>query len=224
MRVRVLDVALVVLTLCAVTTTTLVARRELLPPRTDARSQAPRPIRVPDWGEYARHGHRMGPAEAPVSIVVFSDFQCPYCGVLMSRLREVRDAHPAEVAVVYRHFPLRNHPHAAPAARASDCAAEQGKFEAFHDALFAGQDSIGAWEWSRFAQAAGVMDLPRFAACAAGTGPLPTLARDTVAAARLRVTATPTLLINDMRFEGAVPTDTLEAYVRRALAGAATAP
>lgn len=223
MRVRILDIALVVLTLCAVTTTTLVARRELFPPRTDTRAQAPRPTQVPDWREYARQGHRMGPAEAPVTIVVFSDFQCPYCGELMSRLREVRDAHPAEVSVVYRHFPLGNHPHAIGAARASDCAAEQGKFEAFHDALFAGQDSIGTLGWDRFAQAAGIADLPRFGTCAAGTGPLPTVARDTVAAARLRVTATPTLLINDMRFQGAVPKDTIEAYVRRGLTAATTA-
>lgn len=220
MRARVLDAALIILTLCALATTGLVVRRELFPPPA-AQAQAPRPTRVADWREYAREGQRMGPAEAPVTIIVFSDFQCPFCAVLMSRLNEIRSAYPREVSVVYRHFPLSSHPHAVAAARASECAAAQGKFPAFHDALFAAQDSIGVIGWGRFAAAAGVADLPRFEACAAGTGPLPSLERDTVAGRHLRVSGTPTLLINEVRFQGAVRKDTLEAYVRRALGTAA---
>lgn len=135
----------------------------------------------------------------------------------MDRLNQVRTSYPREVSVVYRHFPLPNHPHAVGAARASDCAAAQGKFSAFHDALFSAQDSIGVVGWSRFATAAGITDLPRFEACAASTGRLATLERDTAAARRLRVSGTPTLLINELRFQGALPKDTLEAYVRRAL-------
>lgn len=160
---------------------------------------------------------------AVATIVVFSDFQCPFCGTLMSSLREITNAHPAEVSVVYRHYPLPRHPHAVAAARASDCASEQGVFTAFHDALFAGQDSIGVASWARFAAIARVPDLPRFEACAAATGPLRSLDRDTAAARRLRVSATPTLLINDVRLQGAVPVDTLEAYVRRALRTASRA-
>lgn len=216
MRARVLDGALIILTLCALVTTGLVVRRELLP----APTQAPRPVRVSDWRGYAREGHRMGPAEAPVTIVVFSDFQCPFCGLLMSRLREIGSTYPEQVSVVYRHFPLPNHPHAVAAARASDCAARQGGFSAYHDALFAAQDSIGRLGWDRFAIAAAIPDLARFRSCAAETGPMQTLARDTVAGRRLRVAGTPTLLINDMRFQGAIHMDTLHAYVRRALASA----
>jgi len=137
---RLLNVAVAVLTLCALVTTGLVARRELSTPWT-----APAPgVRIPDWRSFTREGHRMGPAEAPVTVVVFSDFQCSFCAVLMDRLRTIREARPDEVSVVYRHFPIEGHQHAAPAARASECAAEQGRFEPFHDALFAAQDSIGA--------------------------------------------------------------------------------
>jgi protein-disulfide isomerase len=216
-RARVLDGALVLLTLCALATTALVVRRELFA----SRPQAPeRPVRISGWREFAREGHRMGPAGAPVTVVVFSDFQCPFCGTLMSRLNAVRQAHPQDVSVVYRHYPLSSHPHALAAARASDCAAAQGRFDAYHDALFAAQDSIGTTEWDRFAQTAGVPDLPRFRACAAETGPLASVARDTVAGERLRVSGTPTLLINDLRLQGAVPQDSLDAYVRRARAAA----
>lgn len=211
---RVLDAALVVLTLCAVVTTALVVRREFFPA---AQAQAPRPEKVPEWRSFAREGHRMGPVEAPVTIVVFSDFQCPFCAVLMSRLDEVRRAHPGDLAIVYRHFPLASHPHALSAARASDCAAEQDRFAAFHDALFAAQDSIGVVPWTRFATVAGVPDQARFQSCVKGTGALATVERDAAAARRLRVTGTPTLLINDVRLQGSVRLDTLEAYVRRAL-------
>jgi protein-disulfide isomerase len=71
--------------------------------------------------------------------------------------------------------------------------------------------------WDRFATAAGVPDLARFRACAADTGPVPALARDTMAANNLYVRGTPTLLINGQRLQGALPMDTLEAFVRSAL-------
>ncbi len=217
---RLLNVAVGVLTVCALVTTGLVVRRELSTPRAAA---VPGTIRIPTWHAFAREGHRMGPAEAPVKIVVFSDFQCPYCAVLMERLRMVREARPTEVAVVYRHFPIDGHRHAVPAARASECAAEQGRFEPFHDALFAAQDSIGAFSWDRFATTAGVGDLPRFNACAAATGPVPALGRDTLAGNQLYVTGTPTLLINERRLQGVPSMDSLEVYVRQALRSAAPA-
>ena len=159
----------------------------------------------------------MGPANAPVTVVVFSDFQCPYCGVLMRNLRDVQTAFADEVAVVYRHFPLPNHPHALEAARASDCAALQGRFTEYHDALFASPDSIGRVDWSRFAVAAGIRDLPSFQACASDTRRSLTIERDIEAANRLRVTGTPTLLINGLRFQGAMPADTLALHIRKAL-------
>lgn len=215
MQERALNVALLVLTACALVVTGLVVRREVVDP--PARAHAARPVEVVSWREYGREGHRMGPPTARVTVVVFSDFQCPYCGALMRSLHEVRAAFPDEVAVVYRHYPLPNHPHALGAARASDCAATQGRFIEYHDALFAAQDSIGLVEWSRFAVSAGIQDLEAFQACAADTARSARIVRDVSAGGRLRVTGTPTLLINGLRFQGAMPAETLAAHVRRAL-------
>lgn len=216
-----MNVAVGVLTACALVTTGLVVRRELAAPRT---ASAAAPVRIQGWHEFARQGQRMGPPKAPVTIVVFSDFQCPYCAVAMERLRQVRSAHPTEVAVVYRHFPVAGHRHAVAAARASECAGEQGRFEPFHDALFAAsRDSIGIVPWERYAEASGVADLPKFRECANGSGPVPALARDTLAARKLYVSGTPTLLINGLRVVGAPPMDSLEAYVGRALRASAPA-
>lgn len=159
----------------------------------------------------------MGPERAPVTVVVFSDFQCPYCALLTQRLRVLRVKYPQNVAVVYRHFPLAAHQYSMAAARASECAAAQDRFEAFHDALFASQEAIGRVPWTHFALMAGVRDTTAFNRCTASDSALSVVARDSAAAKRLGVTGTPVLLINQTRLEGAQPLDTLEAYVARLL-------
>ncbi len=212
-RERLLDVAVTVLTLCAVVTTGLVVRQQIFP----ARPRVPKPRAVPEWRMFAREGHLMGPASAPVKIVVFSDFQCPFCALLTMRLRTVRSEYPTQVAVVYRHFPLRIHHGAVGAARASECAALQGRFEPIYNALFTTQDSIGRVPWEYFAGKAGISDIGAFGKCVASRVPFPNVARDTLAGQALEVHGTPTLLINGTLLEGTPPLDTLEAYVQRAL-------
>ncbi len=209
-RDRVANAALVVLTLCAVATTGLAVRRELSAP------PGPRPRVVDTWRSVAAAGHRLGPADARLTLVVFSDYQCPFCAVLSQRLRDLRTRHPGEVAVVYRHYPLPRHPHARAAAKASECAGAQGRFEPFHDALFASADSIGVVPWDRFARAAGVPDMARFTACAASEAPVAALALDSAAGQELQVTGTPTMLVNERLITGVPPIDTLEAFVRQA--------
>lgn len=209
-----LNFVLGALMLCALVTTSLVVRRELLNPRPTSGVRS-----VPEWRSLAMVGHRMGPPDAPVTVVVFSDFQCPYCAALAKRLRAVRQMYPTQVSVVYRHFPLASHPYAIDAARASECAAEQGRFEAFHDALFAGRDSLGVEAWERFATTAGVGNLRAFSRCVRASTAVPALARDTVAGDQLHVSGTPTLLINGTMLVGSQPLDTLEEYVSKALRG-----
>jgi protein-disulfide isomerase len=201
--------------LCALLVTVLVVRRELF--AGNGATSAADLVYVDGWREYARGGHLMGPKRAPVTLVVFSDFQCPACRVLAGSVHEVRTRHPGAVNVVYRHFPLRAHAAAIPAARASECAAAQGRFEAFHDVVFARQDSLGRLPWASLARDAGVPDLAAFDRCERDASPLPALAADTAAGARLGVTGTPTLLINGRRLVGAPATSVLDEYVREAL-------
>lgn len=203
-----------ILVICAVVLTGVVVRREFASPDAEAAERAPARV-IADWREYAKDGQRTGPADAPVTIVEFSDFQCPYCRMAAARIDSLRQEHPGEVAVVYRHFPLPNHEHAVAAARASECAGEQGRFWEMHDQLFAAQDSIGRVGWARFASSAGVRDSLSFQGCLSRGGRLPALERDTAAGNRLGVRVTPTLLINGTQVLGAPPLDTLRAYVRR---------
>lgn len=85
----------------------------------------------------------IGPKDAKITIVEFSDFQCPYCNRGRTTMEEVMKAYPNDVRVVFKHYPLPFHKDAEPAAKASWAAQQQDKFWEFHDALFKNQDKIG---------------------------------------------------------------------------------
>jgi protein-disulfide isomerase len=205
---------LVILTACAVIVTGLLVRREL-----SGGDRASTPVeKVRDWKRYASAGQRIGPADAKLVLVEFSDFQCPYCKQVHDDLEAIRARHPDEVAILYRHYPLDAiHPHARSAALASECAAAQGHFEAFHDAVFERQDSIGTIAWSEFARRAGVPSVPAFDQCVAEKRHAPRIEEDMAAARRLEITGTPLLLIRETRIGGALPREELQRRIDAAL-------
>lgn len=84
-----------------------------------------------------------GAKNAPVTIIEYSDFECPYCGAFHPTMQQVMKNYEGKVRWVYRHFPLSFHPQALPAANAAECAAEQGRFWEYGDQLFANQDKLG---------------------------------------------------------------------------------
>ncbi|MBB4636674.1 DsbA family protein [Longimicrobium terrae] len=214
----------VVLALCAIVVTGILVRREFFPGTRSVEGTTV-PSTVSDWAQFGMEGHRIGASSPQVTIVEFSDFQCPFCRVLALRLDTLRAEFPNEIAVVYRHHPLAAiHPHAVAAVGASECAARQGRFWAMHDALYAGQDSIGSRTWARFAEAAGVEDAAGFDACMKENAVPEALTSDTAAGNALQVHSTPTLLINQFRLAGAAPLDTLRAYVARARSTATPHP
>ncbi len=178
------------------------------------------PVTIEGWREYSKDGHRVGHDDTPVVIVEFSDFQCPFCRSAHADLRSILKERPTEVAMVYRHFPLQGvHDHAVDAALASECAANQGRFEDFHNLLFSQQDSIGVRSWSAMADEAGVHDLDAFRTCRDGNIGAQALANDTLAAHELGLRGTPALLVNNLLVGGNPGRDRLEELVDRALRG-----
>ena len=150
-----------VLCLCAVVITGLVVRREFSerPAEIEARE-------IQDWTRLLEDGRWLGDPAAPIRIVEFSDFQCPACARARDRLAQLRQQYGGQFAVVYRHYPLEKvHPHARAAAIAAECAAEQGRSQAYHDLLFERQDEIGSIAWEELASQAGVGDLDAFRSC-----------------------------------------------------------
>jgi len=102
-----------------------------------------------------------GGAEAPVTIVEFSDFQCPFCAKATPIVAEVLKKYPDKVKYVFKHYPLPFHPAARPAALASMAAQEQGKFWEMHDVLFRNQQTLDASKLEEYAKEAG-LDVARF--------------------------------------------------------------
>jgi protein-disulfide isomerase len=206
----------VVLIGCAVALTGMYAYREFMPKT--ATAAAP-PVRtVAAWRQFAAGGHRSGPSDAAVTIVEFSDFQCPFCAAFERSVRDVMARHPRDVALVYRHFPLQTaHPYAMAAAIAAECAAEQVPFEAMRRSLFDHQAAIGLWPWTQFADSAGLTDRARFSRCIADSATAPRVTADIRAATALRVAGTPSILINDLFLDGAPPPAQLEGYIEQAL-------
>lgn len=210
------NVLTAVLTLCAVVVTGLVVRREFFAPQPPDPT-APR--QVAGWEPLATGASVLGSADAPVRIITFSDFQCPFCARVNEGMERVRANDPQRVAVVFRHFPLENiHPHAVAAANAAECAGAQGRFEAYHDALFAAQDSIGKRAWDAFARQAGVPDLAEFGRCVAENRFAARVATDQKAGEKLGVNGTPAFIFEGKLITGADAPERLDAWVKEALA------
>jgi protein-disulfide isomerase len=209
----------VVLVCCAVVVTGLVIRRELFQDRAAGAAQAQAPREIRQWKQVAAAGSVIGRPDAPVKIVEFSDFQCPFCARIQTSLDEIRAKYPDQVAIVYRHYPLEAiHPHAFGAALAAACAEEQGRFKPYHDALFQRQDSIGTTGWDRLAEAAGVPDLPAFRECVESKRFKGRVDEDVKVANRIGVQGTPSLIINGTMVYGASSVEDIEVRVRKALA------
>lgn len=136
-----------------------------------------------------------GPQQAAVTLVVFSDFQCPYCAKLEPTLAQVLAAYPSDVRVVFKQFPLGMHPNARPAALASLAAGQQGKFWEMHDLLFQNSADLSRAKLEALALTLG-LDVPAFVAAMDG----PTLAQqvdsDLAQGRAANVRGTPSLFVN----------------------------
>lgn len=108
--------------------------------------------------------HIRGGKKALVTLVEYSDFQCPYCQAVAPTLQQILQEYGDKVSLEYRHYPLSFHPMAQPAAEASECAAEQGKFWEYHDALFANQSGLSPELFRNLAQTL-KLNVSRFTSC-----------------------------------------------------------
>jgi len=146
-----------------------------------------------------------GPSAAPVTIVEFSDFECPYCSGLFPTLKQVEKAYGDKVRIVYRQFPLTAiHPHAQKAAEASLCANEQQHFWEFHDSLFGNQRDLTVEALKRRAEEM-KLDSAAFNACLDSGKHADAITKDIDEGARAGVTGTPALFINGRLLSGNQP-------------------
>ncbi len=144
-----------------------------------------------------------GPADAPVTLVTFSDYQCPYCIRSESVLAEVLAKYPKDVRLVHRHFPLDQiHPFARPAAEAAMCADEQGRFWDFHDAIFARNGKLDAKTFGTIGADLG-LDTAALDRCIAERRFEAYVQNDAQAGEKAGVTGTPAFFVNGIPLKGA---------------------
>lgn len=157
--------------------------------------------------------HIRGNKDAKITIVEFSDYQCPYCARFHTTLEKVMENYPDEVRWVYKHFPLDSiHPYARKAAEASECAGEQNKFWEYNDKLFANQSSINIAYLSTVAKEL-KLDTKKFDKCLADGTYAKKVDDDFQYGKKLGVTGTPGAFLNGQKLGGAVPYEQLEAMI-----------
>jgi protein-disulfide isomerase len=156
-------------------------------------------LAVSDGGRPAK-----GPANAPIQMIEFSDFECPFCFRANPTIAQVLSTYGDRIRLVYRHYPLPNHPNARPAAEASACANEQGKFWEFHDRLFANQSRLSLDDLKQHAAALG-LDAGKFNTCLDSRRFQKDVEEDLAAGQQVGVSGTPHFFINGRALSGAQP-------------------
>ena len=163
-----------------------------------------------------------GSPEAPVAIVEFSDYQCPYCArYATTTLKQIGESYGDKVYYVWRDYPLGFHPNAIPAALAARCAGGQGKYWEMHDQLFLNQVKWSEQEdpqaiFAELAQGLG-LDTEKLAQCVAKEQDKDQIEADLKLARDLGIRATPTFFINGQKLEGAQPFSEFQALIDQAL-------
>ncbi len=159
----------------------------------------------------------LGPDRAPITIVEFSDFECPYCRQSLTVLKALRQIYGERIRLVYRDYLGPNHPHALRAAEASRCAGEQGKFWEYHDLLFDRQSSGKGWDFLSLANELELQDAA-FRSCLSSDRYRNEIAKDLEEGLKLGVMSTPTFFVNGRPIVGAQPSANFQALINKLLA------
>ena len=175
--------------------------------------------------EYTRYdiptenAYAIGPADAPITIVEFSDYQCPFCRRWHDEVYEpLLAAYPGKIRLVYRHLPLTSiHPDALSAAEAAMCAGDQDAYWQYHEKLFS-SESLGNTTYIQYAQDLG-LNMTAFETCMNDRKHQQAVQADSDFAINLGIRSTPTFFINGLAVVGAQPLDVFKQVIDKELAG-----
>ncbi|MGB7158539.1 MAG: thioredoxin domain-containing protein [Tepidisphaeraceae bacterium] len=165
--------------------------------------------------------HAQGPPDAPVTLVEYGDYECPYCGKAYPIIKRLQKAMGERLRFVFRNFPLNTiHAHASVAAQAAEAAGAQGKFWEMHDILYEHQDTLADHDLHAFALKIG-LEIYKFDADLSSERFAKRVREDFQSGVRSGVNGTPTFFINDLRYDGEKDYDALLAALDDAASDAA---
>ncbi len=154
----------------------------------------------------------IGPVDAPITIVQFAEYQCPYCGKANESVDQVMKEYAGKVRMVYRDFPLSFHDRAIPAAVAANCAGAQDKYWPMHEVLMANQQALQESDFQGYAQKL-ELDLPKWEACRQDPAQAAEVQKDMEDGAKAGVSGTPAFFINGIMLSGAQPFSEFKAII-----------
>lgn len=166
-----------------------------------------KPFELPLWGVPVK-----GPKDAPITLIVFSDFECPFCARSVPIMKELMNAYPDQIRIIFKHSPLPIHPNAPLAHEASLAAWEQGKFWEMHDNIFTDPKKLDVETLIRYAKQLG-LEMKRFQSALQNRSHQSMIEQDLTEARALGVTATPTFFINGKKRVGAQSLAALKSVV-----------
>lgn len=153
------------------------------------------------------HSPTIGNHDAPVTIIAFIDFECPYCRRAYATFEHIRERYAPVAHIVFKHYPLESiHPNARTAAIAAQCAAQQGKFWEYYQAIFEGV-SISDTRLRNYATKTG-LDIALFDSCRENTDTERLIVKDMTDGVRIGVRGTPTYIVNGTKYEGVIESET----------------
>jgi len=158
-----------------------------------------------------------GPKDAKVTVVEFSDFQCPFCSRAATTFKQIHEVYGDKVRIVFREFPLGMHQRATPAAEAAECANEQGKFWEYHDKLFGNQQKLADEDFMKYAEELG-LNVDQFKTCFSSGKFKADVQKDMAEGSKAGVTGTPAFFVNGRFISGAQPLETFKNMIDEELA------
>lgn len=163
--------------------------------------------------------HSLGPDDAPITLIEFSDYECPFCRRWQQEVYQpLLAAYPGKIKLVYRNLPLTSiHPDAMPAAEAAMCAGDQNAYWQYHDKLFA-SETLGTDTYKQYAQELG-LDMTAFNDCIENHKFQKAIQDDSDFAINLGVRSTPTFFVNGLAIVGAQPLEVFKQVIDKELAG-----
>lgn len=170
----------------------------------------------PPTVEVSAEGPARGPQDAAVTIVEFSDFECPFCQRAAETVDKIVAEYGDRVRLVYRHYPLPSHANARRAAEASTCAHEAGKFWPYHDLLFKNQHALAETDLIKYAREAGI-DETSFRSCLESGRGTAAVDKDAAAGDAAGVNGTPAFFVNGRPLSGALPYETFKEAIDEAM-------
>lgn len=157
-----------------------------------------------------------GPSDAPVTIVEFTDYECPFCGrYYRQTYHQLLEEYEGEIHYVVRNYPLSNHPNARKAAEAAECAHNQGRFWDYHDHLFEHADALEPSDLKSYAREL-ELDGEQFDQCLESGAESETVEQDMATGRRLGIRGTPTFFVNGRPLVGAQPLSAFRSAIQRA--------